>query len=70
MKKSFKDEFLEYARNVPDFYEDYDTCLYTFSKKYDVADEVLAFMKANPDARSDDVIDFLNWAFVNLKGGE
>lgn len=70
MSDEFKKEFLEYARNVPDFYQDYDIALYAFSKKDGVAEEVLAFMKENPDAKSDEVFDFLDWAYINIKGGK
>ena len=69
-ESEFKEEFKKYARKVPDFYEDFDICLYASSKNDGVAEEVLTFMKANPDAKSEDVIEFLDWAYFNMKDGK
>ena len=55
------DELLKLLENVPDKYDDFIRGMYVILKNdEDNRQKVILFIKDNPDAKSDDIIEYLD----------
>ena len=59
-EEQMKKRLAELASQVPDSYADFVTALPLFAMAEGVAPQVIEFIEKNPEAKSDDILDYLD----------